>query len=127
MSDERAQQKRAAAARAVALVQSGMVVGLGAGSTAMFAVELLGARLARGELIDVVCVPASIGVGAVATAKGGTVWYALVCALTIPRSSVRFSTRAPNSHSSQASEARRSICANEGNRACTLPAGSAAK
>lgn len=69
-SDEQTRQKRAAADRAVELVQSGMVVGLGAGSTAMFAIERLGARLARGELVDVVCVPASIGVGAVATRLG---------------------------------------------------------
>ncbi|MDX2091211.1 MAG: ribose-5-phosphate isomerase RpiA [Kofleriaceae bacterium] len=69
-SDEQTRQKRAAAERAVALVESGMVVGLGAGSTAMFAIERLGARLARGELVDVRCVPASIGVGAVATRLG---------------------------------------------------------
>jgi ribose 5-phosphate isomerase A len=69
-SDDRTPQKRAAAERAVELVQPGMVVGLGAGSTAMFALERLGVKLARGELVDVLCIPASIGVGAAATRLG---------------------------------------------------------
>ena len=41
---EREALKRAAAAAAVALVQDGMVVGLGSGSTAAFAVEALARR-----------------------------------------------------------------------------------
>ncbi|CAM9594986.1 unnamed protein product [Heterosigma akashiwo] len=40
-------------------VRSGMVVGLGTGSTAYFAVERLGQKLASGELRDVVAVPTS--------------------------------------------------------------------
>ena len=68
--DEVTLRKRAAAEYAVDWVQTGMVVGLGAGSTARFAVERLGAKLARGELVDVRCVPCSIGVGAVATRLG---------------------------------------------------------
>ncbi|HWO89823.1 MAG TPA: ribose-5-phosphate isomerase RpiA [Gemmatimonadales bacterium] len=51
--------KRAAAARAVTLIQSGMVVGLGTGSTVRPLLELLGARLASRELEDVVGVPTS--------------------------------------------------------------------
>ena len=40
-------------------VKSGMVVGLGTGSTAFFAVERLGQRLRSGELAGVVAVPTS--------------------------------------------------------------------
>lgn len=45
--------KRAAALRALALVESGMLVGLGTGSTARWLVVELGAALARGELTGV--------------------------------------------------------------------------
>ncbi|HNQ98737.1 MAG TPA: ribose-5-phosphate isomerase A, partial [Trueperaceae bacterium] len=45
--------KRAAALRALALVESGMLLGLGTGSTARWLVEELGAALARGELMGV--------------------------------------------------------------------------
>jgi ribose 5-phosphate isomerase A len=45
---DRDAMKRAAAERAVAEVKSGMVVGLGSGSTAEIAVELLGAKVAAG-------------------------------------------------------------------------------
>lgn len=58
MSDRDA-QKRAAAERAVALIESGMRVGLGTGSTAWHVVDLLGARLRAGALQDVVGVPTS--------------------------------------------------------------------
>lgn len=40
-------------------VRSGMVVGLGTGSTAYFAVERVGQKLASGELKDVICIPTS--------------------------------------------------------------------
>jgi len=40
-------------------VRSGMVVGLGTGSTAYFAVERLGAKLKSGELKDVIAIPTS--------------------------------------------------------------------
>ena len=39
--------KRAAAARAIEFVESGMVLGLGTGSTAAFVVEELASRVAR--------------------------------------------------------------------------------
>ncbi|HUF50467.1 MAG TPA: ribose-5-phosphate isomerase RpiA [Longimicrobiales bacterium] len=58
MSD-RAAQKRAAAARAVALIESGMRVGLGTGSTAWHVVDLLGTRLQAGELRNITAVPTS--------------------------------------------------------------------
>jgi ribose 5-phosphate isomerase A len=40
-------------------VKSGMVVGLGTGSTAYFAVERVGELLKSGELKDVICIPTS--------------------------------------------------------------------
>mmetsp|Transcript_13986 Transcript_13986/g.30709 ORF Transcript_13986/g.30709 Transcript_13986/m.30709 type:complete len:257 (+) Transcript_13986:39-809(+) len=40
-------------------VRSGMVVGLGTGSTAYFAVERVGQKLKSGELTDVICIPTS--------------------------------------------------------------------
>lgn len=41
-------------------VKSGMVVGLGTGSTAYFAVERVGEKLKSGELTDIVAIPTSI-------------------------------------------------------------------
>jgi len=41
-------------------VKSGMVVGLGTGSTAYFAVERVGEKLKSGELKDIVCIPTSV-------------------------------------------------------------------
>lgn len=49
--------KRAAAAQAVELVEDGMRLGLGTGSTAAHFVDLLGARVKAG--LDVLCVPTS--------------------------------------------------------------------
>jgi ribose 5-phosphate isomerase A len=49
--------KRAAAERAAEWVEPGMVVGLGTGTTAVWAVRRIGARLADGTLHDVVGVP----------------------------------------------------------------------
>jgi ribose 5-phosphate isomerase A len=49
--------KHAAAARATEFVESGMVVGLGTGSTASYVVEQLAARVARG--LAVVAIPTS--------------------------------------------------------------------
>jgi ribose 5-phosphate isomerase A len=51
--------KRLAAVRAVEQVQSGMVLGLGTGSTAAFAVSEIGALLASGKLEKIVGVPTS--------------------------------------------------------------------
>ncbi len=53
------QMKRKAAARAVALVTSGMKLGLGTGSTARHFVDLLAARI-RDEKLDIVAVPTSV-------------------------------------------------------------------
>lgn len=51
--------KRQAAEKAVEWVQSGMVVGLGTGSTAVWAVRHLGALLQTGALTDIVGIPTS--------------------------------------------------------------------
>ncbi len=50
MPDHAAQLKQAAGEQAAALVESGMVVGLGTGSTAIFATRRIGALLRTGEL-----------------------------------------------------------------------------
>jgi ribose 5-phosphate isomerase A len=63
--------KRAAAERAVALVEPGMTVGLGTGSTAAQFVELLAERAAA-EALDLVCVATSEATAALATARGLT-------------------------------------------------------
>jgi ribose 5-phosphate isomerase A len=57
--DHRASLKRQAAEYAVTFVESGMVVGLGAGSTASFALQRLATLLGAGELRDIAGVPCS--------------------------------------------------------------------
>jgi len=57
--DPRTRYKRAAAERAAEFVESGMVVGLGTGSTAIFAIRRIGALLRSGVLRDLVGVPTS--------------------------------------------------------------------
>ena len=57
--ETRAAYKRQAAERAVDLVESGMVVGLGTGSTALFAIQRIGELLAAGRLADLVGVSTS--------------------------------------------------------------------
>jgi ribose 5-phosphate isomerase A len=59
-------QKQKAAVRAVELVESGMVVGLGEGSTAVFAVRRLAELLREGRLHDVRGIPCSSAVEAAA-------------------------------------------------------------
>lgn len=51
---------RQAAWKAVEYVKSGMVVGLGTGSTAAFAVDRIGSLLKSGELKDIIGVPTSV-------------------------------------------------------------------
>ena len=67
---DRDSYKRLAAERAVQYVASGMVVGLGAGTTAAHATRLIGAMLAGGRLRDVRGVPCSRTVAALARACG---------------------------------------------------------
>ena len=52
--------KQQAAWKAVDYVKSGMVLGLGTGSTAAFAVDRIGDLLDKGELKDIIGVPTSI-------------------------------------------------------------------
>jgi len=66
--------KQHAAECAVELVQSGMVVGLGTGSTAVFAIRRIGLLLQSGQLRDVVGVPTS----AAAEAEARTVGIPLI-------------------------------------------------
>ena len=65
---ERDHLKRAAAERAVDFVESGMVLGLGTGSTAAFVVEHLAARVRRG--LAVVAIPTSEHTAALARRLG---------------------------------------------------------
>jgi ribose 5-phosphate isomerase A len=51
--------KQQAAGQVLAFIQSGMIVGLGAGSTALLAVQGLAEALARGELADILGIPCS--------------------------------------------------------------------
>lgn len=62
--------KRAAAAEAVGRVESGMVLGLGTGSTVAHFLELLGERISEGSLTDLVGVPSSIRTGREARQAG---------------------------------------------------------
>jgi ribose 5-phosphate isomerase A len=67
---ERTREKQQAADRAVECVESGMVVGLGAGSTAILAVRRIGQLLREGRLHDVVGIPCSSAIEAEARALG---------------------------------------------------------
>jgi len=54
--------KQQAAEHAVKLIESGMIVGLGTGSTAILAVQRLAQLLEQGQLQNIVGVPTSIGI-----------------------------------------------------------------
>ena len=58
--DRQTRLKKIAADHAVTFIRSGMVVGLGSGSTARFAVETLGEMLRYGQLKDVTGIPSSL-------------------------------------------------------------------
>lgn len=60
MIDPKQELKRKAAEQAVARVESGTIVGLGTGSTAAFAVEAIGRKLASGELVNILGIPTSV-------------------------------------------------------------------
>lgn len=62
--------KKLAAHRAVKLIRSGMVVGLGHGSTTAFAIEKLAQLLQSGELSDIIAIPCSLEVEEHATRLG---------------------------------------------------------
>lgn len=65
-----AELKRRAAVAAVEFVESGMVLGLGAGSTALKALERIAERIAAGDLSGIVGVPCSESVAAAARRLG---------------------------------------------------------
>lgn len=54
-TDPHAALKKAAAEHALRYVESGMTVGLGTGSTAIFAIRRIGAMLASGQLKNIIC------------------------------------------------------------------------
>jgi len=69
-ADQVAEAKRVAAEWASELVEAGMVVGLGTGSSAVFALRRIAERLAQGSLTDVTGIPTSEGVAATAAELG---------------------------------------------------------
>jgi ribose 5-phosphate isomerase A len=62
--------KRLAGERAAEFVESGMVVGLGTGSTAVFATQAIGQKLADGRLRQIVAIPTSEQTARQATEAG---------------------------------------------------------
>lgn len=62
--------KQMAAERGASLVESGMVLGLGSGTTATLVVRAIGRRLREGSLRNVVGVPSSSAIAAVARESG---------------------------------------------------------
>ena len=69
-SEQREQEKRAAAERGVSYVESGMTIGLGSGSTSAYAVASLGERVRGG--LTVRAVPTSSGTRELALREGIT-------------------------------------------------------
>lgn len=69
---DRDELKQAASERAVDWVESGMVVGLGTGSTTLFAIRRIGALVQSGELQNVVGIPTSSASEALAKEVGIT-------------------------------------------------------
>lgn len=69
--------KQQAAWRAVEYVQSGMVIGLGTGSTAAYAVDRIGQLLKEDALRDIVAVPTSVRT--YEQAKGASLRAASTC------------------------------------------------
>jgi len=62
--------KEMAAAKAVELIQSGMVLGLGTGSTTNYAIQMIGERVRHGRLRDIAGVPTSNATARLATQAG---------------------------------------------------------
>lgn len=64
------QLKKLAAEKAVNEISSGMIVGLGSGSTVQFALEKISERIKNGELKNIRCVPSSMNTEAEANRLG---------------------------------------------------------
>lgn len=62
--------KQLAAEKAIEYVESGMIVGLGTGSTSRYFTELLAAKVRSGNLHSIRCVPTSVQVGNFASKLG---------------------------------------------------------
>lgn len=62
--------KRQAGEYAANLVESGMIVGLGSGSTAIFATRRIAERIGSGELTEIVAIPTSLATEAAAIELG---------------------------------------------------------
>ncbi len=62
--------KQQAAERAAEFVQAGMIIGLGTGSTAIFATRCIARRIQSGDLRDVLAVPTSLATEAAALELG---------------------------------------------------------
>ena len=60
MSDKVSELKEKAAQRAVEYIESGMVVGLGTGSTTLFAIRKIGELVNQGKLKDIRAIPSSL-------------------------------------------------------------------
>jgi len=63
MNETTAKYKQQAAERAVEFIKPGMVVGLGHGSTAMFAVRRIADLIGAGQLSDILGIPCSVVIG----------------------------------------------------------------
>jgi ribose 5-phosphate isomerase A len=70
MTDDAAALKQQAGEQAASLVRSGMVVGLGTGSTAIFAIRRIAARLRAGDLNEILAIATSRATEAAARALG---------------------------------------------------------
>ena len=62
--------KKSAAGKAVEFIESGMVLGLGTGSTTNYAVERIGELINQGKLINIVGIPTSIRTAELAESLG---------------------------------------------------------
>jgi len=62
--------KKRAAEEAVKHVENGQIIGLGSGSTAAYAIRLLGERLRRGEIRDILGIPTSLQAASEAVEAG---------------------------------------------------------
>ena len=70
MTEDASALKQQAGEQAAALVESGMLIGLGTGSTAIFATRRVAARLRAGELCDIVAIATSRATDAAARKLG---------------------------------------------------------
>ncbi len=77
MTDPAAPFKQLAGTHAAAMVESGMVVGLGTGSTAIFAIRAIAARLQSGALRDITAIATSRASAAALSGRAGVVEHGL--------------------------------------------------